>query len=163
MQPCTYWKLAFTAHIFALDSINGFCSNFNNRSLKPVSIEIQINIYERAPVHVLKSLRAQLIALHYMNGFCPNFSCRLLKPKSIERWLGLHIQERAPKHVLESLCVAQLIALHYRNGFHPVVIETQIHRKMTQPTFLGACTFARIKKITCTAYRWPQKIRQTQN
>ena len=40
----------------ALDSMNRFCSNFNNRSLKPVSIEIQIHlhIYERVP-YVLSS------------------------------------------------------------------------------------------------------------
>ena len=43
----------------ALDSMNGFCSN-NNRSLKPVSIENQVIIYERAHVHILKSLHAQL-------------------------------------------------------------------------------------------------------
>ena len=81
----------FAVMFIALDSMNGFCPKFNNRSLKPVSIQINM----RAPAHVLKSLRAQLItmhtlkglcaqliALHYMNGFCQNFSHRLLKPKS---------------------------------------------------------------------------------
>ena len=71
-----------------------------------------------APMHVLKSIRAQLIVLHYKKGFCWNFSRRLLKGISIERWLDLNILEHAPMqmHVSKSLR-SQVIALHYMNRF----------------------------------------------
>ena len=58
-------------------------------------------------------------------------------------------------HVLKSLR-AQLIAQHYMNGFCPNfsrrLLREKIHRKMTQPTHLGACTHAHIEKLSCTAY-----------
>ena len=52
------------------------------------------------------------------------------------------------------LCSAHSSALyeHILIKFQLQVIETHIHRKLTQPKNLGACTYAGIERLTCSGH-----------